>query len=62
MVRAVLLPVSMYSNKKKKSVAWHPHVAHWLASCGQDGSVRVWDARATRQPVRDARLAHAGGG
>ncbi len=45
----------------KTSVVWHPHVSHWLASSGEDGSVRVWDVRSTRIPVRDARLAHAGG-
>lgn len=42
-------------------VAWHPHVSHWFASGGADGSVRVWDSRAVKTPVAEAFLAHAGG-
>jgi hypothetical protein len=42
-------------------LAWHPHVAHWFATAGCDGRVRLWDARATRAPVGEVSLAHAGG-
>jgi WD40 repeat protein len=48
-------------SKEQKSVSWHPHVSHWFASSGLDGAVRVWDARATKTPVRDSPLAHGGG-
>jgi hypothetical protein len=35
-----------------RDVAWSPLVPHWLASCGDDGLIKVWDLRFGAEPVR----------
>lgn len=44
-----------------RDVRWHPQVAHLLASCGDDGHVRVWDARSQRSALMCIADAHAVG-
>lgn len=39
-----------------KSVQWHPHVPHWLASAGEDGKVLVWDSRQMRSHVASSSI------
>jgi WD40 repeat protein len=34
-----------------RDIKWNPFVPHWVASCGDDCDIHIWDLRFGKQPV-----------
>lgn len=39
-----------------KDISWSPLVPYWFASCSDDGSIKCWDIRSSKEPFRHLKL------